>query len=129
MRYVRRRQIIKVKKMKVKPIAHKVRRFIAKKHDKDVWSARDLSLPNRTIKHRCVAYKETGFLDVMYAHPYNKRGIDEVYIIVNNNVTVKKIRPAHWPKKKQINRHVHIRTRIPFPVHVGIDSLPVEMKI
>jgi hypothetical protein len=96
---VRRRQVIKTKKRKIKPIAHKVRRQMAKRKGKDTWSAKDLSLPNRTIKHRCVAYKETGFLALMYVDPNNKRGLtlmksEGIYTTADDGTQIELMKPG-----------------------------------
>lgn len=128
MRYARRRQIKKLSKVQVTKIAHKVRISIAKRKGKDIWDARDLSLPNRTIKHRCGTYKETGTLDVMYAHPYNKRGIDRIYIVKGGTAIMKRVRPAHWPDNNPLRATIKLGPII-HSVSVEIDSIPVEIKI
>jgi hypothetical protein len=107
MRYVRRRQIIKTKKFKVKPITIKVSRYAARKKGKDTWMAIDLGDKNRTIKERCSTFKMKSVLDTIYVHPYNQRGIDEVYIVtLGGGVECKWIRPDSWPKKENVNRLV-----------------------
>lgn len=105
MRYVRRRQINKL----------------------DI-EAEDLTERNCTIKQRCSYYKTKSVLDVMYAHPYNKRGIDRIHIVKGGTVTMKRVRPAHWPDDNPLRETIKVGPII-HSVSFSTDSIEVEMKL
>lgn len=105
MKYVRRRQINKLN-----------------------IEAEDLTERNCTIKQRCSYYKTKSLLDVMYAHPYNKRGIDRIYIVKGGTAIMKRVRPAHWPDNNPLRATIKLGPII-HSVSVEIDSIPVEIKL